>query len=186
MENTEVSESCQIYLTAENKEILGEGLNELDENRNLYVYDATGALEQFQNMLLLMNVFVYGFIILTALICVTSIFNTISTSMALRKREYAMLQSVGMDPKRFRRMITYESFFYGLKALIWGLPIGIALMYLIYRGVSEALDIGFYVLWNQVFIAVVSVLAVVGITMRYSARKIKKANIVETLKEENV
>ena len=186
MENTEVSESCQIYLTAENKEILGEGLNELDENRNLYVYDATGALEQFQNMLLLMNVFVYGFIILTALICVTSIFNTISTSMALRKREYAMLQSVGMDPKRFRRMITYESFFYGLKALIWGLPIGIALMYLIYRSISEALDIGFYVLWNQVFIAVVSVLAVVGITMRYSARKIKKANIVETLKEENV
>ena len=59
-------------------------------------------------------------------------------------------------------------------------------MYLIYRSVSEALDIGFYVLWNQVFIAVVSVLAVVGITMRYSARKIKKANIVETLKEENV
>lgn len=186
LQNTSYGYSCQVYLTDDGSNTLGEELQALSSSHNLYVSDARASLEQIENMLLLMNVFVYGFIILTALICVTSIFNTISTSMALRKREYAMLQSVGMDPKRFRRMITYESFFYGFKALIWGLPIGIGLMYLIYRSIANALEIGFYVLWNQVFIAIVSVLVVVGITMRYSARKIKKANIVETLKDENV
>ncbi|MCI8466400.1 MAG: ABC transporter permease [Lachnospiraceae bacterium] len=165
-------------------------MKELDDIRvdegNLYAYSYKEELDNVNNVLLLMNVFVYGFIILTALICVTSIFNTISTSMALRRREYAMLKSVGMDPRRFNRMIAYESVFYGLKALLYGLPIGLLLMFGIYAAISTAIDTGFYILWNQVIIAVFSVMLVVGITMWYSSRKIKKANVVDVLKDENI
>ncbi len=175
-----------VAITTDNDAALMDDLDELKKSNNISVYSLKEEMETMNNTLLLINVFVYGFIILTALICVTSIFNTISTSMALRRREYAMLQSVGMDPKRFSRMIAYESFFYGFKALLWGLPIGILLMYGIYRSIASAIETGFYILWNQVVIAIVSVLFVVGITMWYSAGKIKKANIVETLKDENI
>ena len=97
-----------------------------------------------------------------------------------------MLKSVGMSPGRFNRMIAYESMFYGIKALLYGLPLGILFMYIIYRSIARAFDIGFYILWNQVAAAVISVFLVVSLTMWYSSRKIKKANVVDVLKDENI
>ena len=177
----------QLLIMSDDYEALMEDLDDLRQDEgNIYAYSYKQEMESVNNMLLLINVFVYGFIILTALICVTSIFNTISTSMALRRREYAMLKSVGMDPKRFNRMIAYESVFYGLKALLYGLPIGLLLMFGIYAAIASAIATGFYILWNQVIVAVISVMLVVGVTMWYSSRKIKKANVVDVLKDENI
>ncbi|MCD2492873.1 FtsX-like permease family protein [Lacrimispora sp. NSJ-141] len=179
--------SSQVYLRTDNHDALRAELkNMADEGKNIFVYSLVEERKTINDMLLLVNVFVYGFIILTALICVTSIFNTISTSMALRRREYAMLKSVGMDPARFGRMVAYESVFYGLKALLYGLPIGLILMYGIYMSIASAIATGFYIIWGQVAVAVVCVMAVVGLTMWYSSRKIKKANIVDVLKDENI
>jgi len=42
------------------------------------------------------SIFLYGFIALITLIGATNIFNTISTNVALRRREFAMLKSVGL------------------------------------------------------------------------------------------
>ena len=177
----------QLLIMSDDYEALMEDLDDLRQDEgNIYAYSYKQEMESVNNTLLLINVFVYGFIILTALICVTSIFNTISTSMALRRREYAMLKSVGMDPKRFNRMIAYESVFYGLKALLYGLPIGLILMFGIYAAIASAIATGFYILWNQVIVAVISVMLVVGVTMWYSSRKIKKANVVDVLKDENI
>ena len=187
-ENIPMTADMEISLRTDDNDSLMADLKEIenDINMGMYAYSLVDELKMINNMLLLINVFVYGFIILTALICITSIFNTISTSMALRRREYAMLQSVGMDPKRFGRMIAYESVFYGLKALLYGLPFGLILMYCIYLSIASAIDTGFYIIWKQGIIAIVCVMAVVGLTMWYSARKIKKANIVDVLKNENI
>ncbi|MCI8551317.1 MAG: FtsX-like permease family protein [Lachnospiraceae bacterium] len=177
----------QLLIMSDDYEFVMDELKAMQQDEgNLFAYSYKEEMESANNVLLLINVFVYGFIILTALICITSIFNTISTSMALRRREYAMLKSVGMDPGRFNRMIAYESVFYGLKALLYGLPIGLFLMFGIYAAIASAIDTGFYILWNQVFIAVLSVMLVVGITMWYSSRKIKRANVVDVLKDENI
>ena len=62
------------------------------------VYNAFTARQQEQQMVSMTNIFVYGFIVLITLICIANIFNTISTSIALRRREFAMLKSVGMTP----------------------------------------------------------------------------------------
>ena len=177
----------QIKLNTDSHDELKNQLDDISEKKeNMYVYSRKEEMDEVNDLLILINVFVYGFIILTALICVTSIFNTISTSVALRRREYAMLKSVGMSPGRFNRMIAYESMFYGIKALLYGLPLGILFMYIIYRSIARAFDIGFYILWNQVAAAVISVFLVVSLTMWYSSRKIKKANVVDVLKDENI
>lgn len=69
----------------------------------------------------MVSIFLYGFISVISLIGVTNIFNTITTSMELRSKEFAMLRSVGMTESEFRRMICLESIFYGSRALIVGL-----------------------------------------------------------------
>lgn len=138
-----------------------------------------------ESLTIIIQVFTYGFVILLALISVANIFNTLSTSIALRKREFAMLKSVGMTPQGFNQMMDYESLFYGLKALLYGLPLSFAVMVLMYRIMSRNLEFGFFVPWGSVLIAVVAVYAVVGVTMLYGGKKIKKQNIIEGLRQEN-
>ena len=76
---------------------------------NLYAYNVYQSRKQEEQMILLMSVFSYGFIVLISVISIANIFNTISTSISLRKREFAMLKSVGMTPKGFSKMMNYES-----------------------------------------------------------------------------
>lgn len=132
------------------------------------------------------SVFVYGFVILICAIAVANIFNTISTSIALRRREFAMLQSVGMTPRGFRKMIRFETLFYGIKALAYGLPISLAVLVLIYQALRENFSFAFSVPWVSVLGCIAGVFAIVGVTMVYAAAKTRKGNLIDALKQENL
>ncbi len=132
------------------------------------------------------NVFSYGFIVLISLIAAANVFNTISTNIGLRRREFAMLRSVGMTNREFSRMMHYECLMYGMKGLIFGLPAAAAITWLIYRSVSEGYATGFFLPWESVAIAVGSVFAVVFSTMVYSTRKLKGENTADAMKNENL
>lgn len=134
----------------------------------------------------ILTVFVLGFILLITGICIANIINTISTSVALRRREFAMLKSVGMTPGGFNRMIRYESVFYGIKSLSYGLPISLALHILLYRATSSGFEFTYVLPWKSYVLAVMVVLVVVFSTMMYSSGRIKRENIIDALKEENL
>ena len=91
-------------------------------------------------MVRVVNVFAYGFIILISLIALANVFNTISTSISLRRREFAMLKSIGLSEKGFMRMMNYECIIYGVKGLAWGLPASAAMTYGIYRMTESAVS----------------------------------------------
>ena len=87
--------------------------------------------------MVIVNVFSYGFIVLISLISVANVFNTISTNVSLRRRDFAMLRSVGMTSKGMNRMMNYECILYGTKALIFGLPVALAVTFLIYSVILD-------------------------------------------------
>ena len=116
----------------------------------------------------------------------SNVFNTISTNISLRRREFAMLKSVGMTQKGFRRMMNYECLLYGSKALLLGLPVSCGITYLIYRAVTTAYETSFHLPWAAIGIAVLSVFLVVFATMMYSMSKVKKDNPIDALKNENL
>ena len=156
------------------------------EDLSFFVTNVAEMRRAVESMTIIIQVFTYGFVTLLALISVANIFNTISTSIALRKREFAMLKSVGMTPTGFDRMMKYESIFYGLKALLYGLPISFGVMYLLYQIMARNFSFGFFVPWGSVLVAVLAVYAVVGITMLYGSAKIRRQNIIEGLRQENI
>ncbi|MGG4411173.1 FtsX-like permease family protein [Niallia taxi] len=153
---------------------------------NMYIYNVYQNKQENEQMLLFMSVFTYGFIILISLISVANIFNTISTSIALRKREFAMLRSVGMTPKGFNKMLQYESMFYGLKALLYGLPLSIAVMVLLYFSIRQTFEYGFALPWMSMLFSIIAIFVIVGLAMMYATVKIKKENIIDGLKQENI
>ncbi|MBP3461874.1 MAG: ABC transporter permease [Bacilli bacterium] len=142
--------------------------------------------KQMNNMVIWISVFLYGFIIVITLIGVTNIFNTITTNMNLRSKEFAMLKSVGMTKKEFNRMIRLESIFYGLKSLIIGCILGTIFSYLIYKGLSNSIDFGFQIPIKAIIISIIFILIVVGMIMKYSLNKINKQNIIETIRKDNI
>jgi putative ABC transport system permease protein len=154
--------------------------------RNVGVYNASSGARYQRSMGTLMRVFVYGFITLISLICIANIFNTVSTNVALRRKEFAMLRSVGMTPKGFNRMIRFESIFYGLSSLLWGLPLSVAVAYIIYRLQNPVVRTAFSLPWGSYAFAVGAIFLVVFATMLYSSHRFKRENIIEALREENL
>ena len=150
------------------------------------LYDSAAGEESVRMLVKVVNVFSYGFIILISLIAVANVFNTISTNVSLRRREFAMLRSIGLGNKGFRRMMNYECIIYGVKGLVWGLPAAIGMTWVIWRITNQAFDRGFYIPWYSIAIAVGSVFLVVFVTMLYAMDKIKKDNTIDALKNENL
>ena len=149
------------------------------------VMDMVSSIEMMNSTTLIMQVFLYGFITLMALISVANIFNTVSTSIDLRRKEFAMLKSVGVAPKGFNRMLRFESLFYGLKALIFGLPLGLLCSYFMQQILASGpFDIAFYPDWRVYLGVTLAVFLIVGMSMWYATSKVKKDTIVETLKTE--
>lgn len=181
--------NTEYFLTSSNHAASFENLaTTLTENglssRQLFDYAANA--ETNRNVVTIIRVFAYGFIVLISLIAAANVFNTISTNISLRRREFAMLKSVGMTQKGFRRMMNYECLLYGSKALLLGLPVSCGITYLIYRAVTTAYETSFHLPWAAIGIAVLSVFLVVFATMMYSMSKVKKDNPIDALKNENL
>ena len=179
----------QMFFTSQDPDALAESLEEQiadSTQRGIFISNMAEQRQAGESLTIILQVFTYGFVVLLALISVANIFNTISTSIALRKREFAMLKSVGMTPQAFSQMMKYESLFYGLKALFYGLPLSFLVMVLLYRTVDRNFGFGFFVPWGSVVIAVAAVYLVVGITMLYGSRKVGKQNIIDGLRQENI
>jgi putative ABC transport system permease protein len=132
-------------------------------------------------------VLAYGFIVLISLIAAANVFNTISTNISLRRREIATLKSVGLTRHGMIKMMTFESLLYGLKSLVFSLPVSLGITYLIWLVASDSgYYMSFYVPWDKFLIAILSVFIIVAISMVYSVRKVNKHNTVETLRSENI
>ncbi len=139
-----------------------------------------------RSIYLLMSIFLYGFIAVITLIGVTNIFNTITSNLELRQKEFAMLKSVGMTRKEFNRMINLETIFYSIKALIYGVALGSIGSYLVYLATASKLDYGYHFPLTATIISIVAVFVLVYIIMRYSMNKINKQNIIETIRKDNI
>ena len=135
----------------------------------------------------LIAIFLYGFIIVIALIGVTNIFNTITTNMNLRRREFAMLRSIGMTEKEFRRMVSLESFFYGTNSLMIGVPIGTILSYIIFKVLmTGSFRMKYELPMTGILIAAGAVFLLIWVIMNYSMNQIGKQNVIETIRNENI
>ena len=177
----------QFNIISDNTNNIDKLTKELDKYNNVNYINIKESMKQTNNLILVVKILMYGFISLVTLIGVTSVFNTISTSMALRKREFAILRSIGLTRGGFNKMLFFESLFFGMKSLIFALPVSIGVTILIHYSLSDMMSISTIIIpWKAIIISIVSVFIIVLLTMMYSSSKIKKHNIIEQIREENI
>lgn len=180
------SKSLTIYYKSNDADKLQDDLDDFLKGEDYYINNVDENVKIMSNLFTLVGIFLYGFIIVISLIGITNIFNTITTNMELRKQEFAMLKSVGMTTKEFNRMIRLESLFMGIKSLFFGVPIGIALSYIIYHFLSEESGIPYKLPIEAILIAIAVVFILISLIMKYSMSKINKQNTIETIRNENI
>lgn len=184
-----IGSSAAIYINTTDDLDVEKELETILSEQNLSTkdYDIYNVAQQDRStrqLVYSVSIFAYGFIILMSMICCANMCNTISTSISLRRTEFAMLKSVGMTPKKFHKMIRFESLLYGIKALLYGVPISLVLSYGLYRYVGSRFTVGFLLPWYIYATAATLVFVVVGVSMTYSSRKVRKENIIDGLKNE--
>ena len=176
--------NLDIYYKASNADKLQDELDSYLNGESYNIDNKEENVRIMNNLFTLIAIFLYGFIIVISLIGITNIFNTITTNMELRKQEFAMLKSIGMTSKEFKRMIRLESLFMGIKSLLFGILIGITLSYLIY--LSSDSDIPYKLPIVAIIISILVVFILISLIMKYSLNKINKQNTIETIRNENI
>lgn len=154
-----------------------------------YVENIDSYVKNMKAIMLVVRIFVYGFIFIITLIGITNIFNTVASNMRFRQKELAMLRSVGMTNREFNGMIILESLFCSAKALLIGLPLGLALGWTMCFLVSKmpgAQGFIYYFPLVETILSIIAVMLIIGSIMLYSVSKIRKQNIIETIRNDNI
>ena len=189
IENLDKNDSIQMFIESNDADKLQDDIDKIikkSPNSDYSVTNVDANVKSAQSLYTVIAIFLYGFIIVIALIGVTNIFNTITTSISLRRREFATLKSVGMTSKEFNRMIFLESFFYCTKSLIIGIPIGIGLSCLFYIALTNRIGIKYTLPYKGIIISIIIVFILIFTLMKYSVNKLKDNNIIETIRNENI
>lgn len=186
----DTSYGMQIAIKTKNITEFEENLKKLQEeepNSGLdNSYNIKEQIQQMKNLKLIIEIFLYGFIFLISAIGVSNVFNTISTNIALRRREFANLKSIGMTNKQFKKMLDLECIFYGTKALLYGLPLGILVCFFLNQGFGNMFSFIFEIPWNSILVSIIAIYVVVFVTMLYASRKVKKENIIDVIRDDNI
>lgn len=145
------------------------------------------AVDLFRSITFVVDLFTYAFVIMILLIAIANVFNTISTNIQLRRRELAMLRSVGMSERSFSRMLNFECFFYGIRTLCFAVPLSGILSWLIYKGLmlpQEIENYAYHFPFIDMGLSMLGVFGIVFMTMLYTTSKIKKENIIDALRDD--
>lgn len=149
------------------------------------LYDLHRILEENRNLSFIVDLFTLVFTIMITLIAVANVFNTISTNIKLRRRELAMLRSIGMNDHDFQKMMRFECALYGLYTLLFGLPISALLSYLIYKSMTlGGAEIAYTFPAGSMLISTLGVFLIIFITMLYATSKLRKENIIDALRDD--
>ncbi|MDS0526850.1 ABC transporter permease [Clostridium sp. SHJSY1] len=169
------------------KEAREEAIKYFDEVKDSKGYNYTdlgSSMNQINQLFKQAEFFVYCFIIIITVISIVNIFNTISTNLLLRKKEFATLKAIGMMEKQLRKSVILEGTLYGIIASIVGGIASALLLGLLIKlggGIGD-LDYKFGII---PFVAsIVAAIAVTYLSTLIPLRRLKKLTIIEGISDD--
>lgn len=180
------SSSNSYYVATNQEKSTRDEVKKVAEENSLSVIDSIDEAQKFEQTMNVMKIFVYGFIVVISLVSVTNIVNTISTNINLRKREFAVIKSIGVTPQGFKKMIYMESILYGILSLLYGIPIGICMNVLMNKILEGVITVQTLIPYKAILICVVAIFIITFIASYIPLKKISKENIIDNIRQESI
>lgn len=120
--------------------------------------------------------------IIIGLIGITNFVNSVLTSIITRRKELAMLQSIGMTGKQLKKMLSFEGLYFAAGTVVASIIIGSLVSVIIVRAISNS--IWFFTYKFVIFPMLVIYPFLIVLTVIIPAiiyRKISKTSIIERL-----
>ena len=158
----------------------------LDEN-NIAGMNYQKQNESKRSKSMIVEVFLYGFVILIGICTFLNIFNIIYANITSRKKDFAILKSLGMTKKQLNKMLRFEGWYYSIISLVIGLSLGILTFVIIYKieyEISNHYLYDLYISWQSVLICVVFVISSIFLAILISKRNIKYESLIDILKKD--
>lgn len=153
-----------------------------DRNPEARILDFTE--DQNKIVMLQLSILLYGLVTVISVISAINIMNTISTNLILRTKEFGTLRAVGMTMKQMRRMIVFESAWYGIMATLYGGTAGTLLAYAFYWNVKNVQRVPYHFPWIEVLAAGAVSALLCLLASRIPLRRIERMDIVEAVRAE--
>ena len=180
------SSSNSYYVATNQEKSTRDEVKKVAEENSLSVIDSIDEAQKLEQTMNVMKIFVYGFIVVISLVSVTNIINTISTNINLRKREFAIIKSIGVTPQGFKKMIYMESILYGILSLLYGIPIGICMNVLMNKILEGVITVQTLIPYKAILICVVAIFIITFIASYIPLKKISKENIIDNIRQESI
>ena len=180
------SSSNSYYVATNQEKSTRDEVKKVAEENNLSVIDSIDEAQKLEQTMNVMKIFVYGFIVVISLVSVTNIINTISTNINLRKREFAIIKSIGVTPQGFKKMIYMESILYGILSLLYGIPIGICMNVLMNKILEGVITVQTLIPYKAILICVVAIFVITFIASYIPLKKMSKENIIDNIRQESI
>ncbi len=157
-----------------------------DDVSYLMMNDFAERFESNRTLALVVNVFCLLFTVILALIAMGNVFNTVTNSLILRRREFAVMRSVGLSGRQFRRMIVDECVGFGLRGFVPGILVATVVSWLLYCVVTNSMTgLVFALPWTYVALALGMTVAAMLVSVAYGMHRCKADNVVEVLRADN-
>gem|GEM_PF-3345487 len=182
--NTNPTRAVWFYDTAETDGLFTLYNTEL-QNSGVYYFNLESDKNAADSVKLLFNTVLFIFIGAVLFIGLSGVISTIATQAGVRRKEIAILKSIGVTKSGIRKMFALESLLYGVKSLVYGSVVGIPFAYfaissgvdaMIAAHTERMMPIG------SITAAVMIIAAVVTFTTMYSVRLSSSTNLIETIR----
>lgn len=159
-----------------------------DAGYKVYYNQVTDHKAQEQSMTMMVtvvNLFCFLFSFILTLIALGNVFNTMTNGLILRKREFAVMESIGMGARQFRSMIGCECIGYGLRGLIPGIIVSFGVSYLLYMALGISMrGLPYTPPWMYLVLGCGLVFVVMVASVLYGLHRCRKGDIVDALRME--
>lgn len=157
-------------------------IQSIEEDYKLTLNDLNADNKMQQQMWTVINVFVYGFIVIISLIGIVNVVNTISLNILLKKKEFGTLGTIGMSERQLSKMVILEGMLHGIIASIIGGIISLGLVLIAVKIINFGLTVSNKIYWQPFVIGFTINLLVVLIASLIPLNKLKKMSLVETIR----
>ena len=128
------------------------------------------------------GLFIYGFLVLIALITLFNIINSIAMSVAAKMKQYGAFRAIGLSNRQLAKMIVAEASTYAITGIICGSVLGIVCNKILF---SKLITYYWGDAWSvplvELGIIIVVVAIAVILAVRNPIRKMKETSIVDTI-----
>ncbi len=162
--------------------------NKVNKDKDYYnitwLDDFTSGKVMMEKLVLVANIGVYGFLTLITLITLANILASVSANINSRRKEIALIRSVGASKDFIKKSIIIENLNYFFYSILYGGTLGVIASLIINSIMDRQYKLLYEFPIKPILISATMLIIVVSLINQYSIKKLCDNNIVDEIREE--